>query len=304
MTSLPRRQFIKTTLAAGAAVSLSRSGLSTAVAATTSAAPTIIDTNINLFQWPFRRLKYSDTTALVAKLRKHRVSEAWAGSFEALFHKDIAGVNERLARECREKGGGLLVPFGTVNLAWLDWEEDLRRCHEVHKMPGVRIYPGYQPFDLKHEGVPRLVKMVEERGLILQVVFQMEDPRVHHPLIKLDNLDARPLVPALKAAPKAKVELLHFTGNIQGSDLHALMAETNAHIDISRWESNGIVGKMIGATPSGRAGRVPLERVCFGSHAPYFPIETAILKLVESPLTAEQIAAIMNGNARKLLPKA
>src|SRR5207247_1867390 len=155
-----------------------------------------------------------------------------------------------------------------------------------HKMPGVRIYPGYQPFDLKHADVPRFVKMVEERGLVLQIVFQMEDPRVHHPLIKLDHLDARPLVAVLKDAPNAKVELLHFTGNIQGTDLHALMTETSAHIDISRWESNGIVGKMIGAAPSGAAARVPLDRVLFGSHAPYFPLETAILKLIESPLTA------------------
>ena len=62
------------------------------------------------------------------------------------------------------------------------------------------------------------------------------------------------------------------------------------------------VGKMIGAAPESRGARVPLERVMFGSHAPYFPIETAILKLIESPLNATQLHAIMQGNARRLLP--
>ena len=80
----------------------------------------IIDTNVDLFTWPFRKLKYGDTHALVAKLRKHRIIEAWAGSFEALFHKDMDGVNQRLAAECRTNGEGLLVPFGSVNLAWPD----------------------------------------------------------------------------------------------------------------------------------------------------------------------------------------
>ena len=304
MSSLDRRQFLKTSLVTGAALSLPRSVFAAATPAAASAAPGIVDTNINLFQWPFRRLKYSDTGALVAKLRRHRVIEAWAGSFEALLHKDIAGVNERLATECRERGQGLLVPIGSVNLAWPDWEDDVRRCHEVFKMPGVRIYPGYQPFNLGHPALPRLVTIAAERRLLLQIAFQMEDPRVHHPLVKIEPIDARPLVAALKATPDARVELLHFSGNIQGSDLNQLMTETSARIDLSRWEGNGAVGRMLGVGPGGKGGaRVPLERVVFGSHAPYFPLETALLKLVESPLTAEQLLAIMQGNARQLLSR-
>lgn len=304
MSSLDRRQFLKTSLVTGAALSLPRSVFAAATPAAASTAPGIVDTNINLFQWPFRRLKYSDTGALVAKLRRHRVIEAWAGSFEALLHKDIAGVNERLATECRERGQGLLVPIGSVNLAWPDWEDDVRRCHEVFKMPGVRIYPGYQPFNLGHPALPRLVTIAAERRLLLQIAFQMEDPRVHHPLVKIEPIDARPLVAALKATPDARVELLHFSGNIQGSDLNQLMTETSARIDLSRWEGNGAVGRMLGVGPGGKGGaRVPLERVVFGSHAPYFPLETALLKLVESPLTAEQLLAIMQGNARQLLSR-
>src|SRR5262245_3170862 len=47
------------------------------------AGPDIIDTNVHLFEWPFRKLKYAQTEALLAKLRQHRITEAWAGSFEA-----------------------------------------------------------------------------------------------------------------------------------------------------------------------------------------------------------------------------
>ncbi len=169
-------------------------------------------------------------------------------------------------------------------------------------MPGVRIFPGYQPFDLGHPELPRLIAAVAERGLLLQVVFAMEDPRVHHPVLALRPVVAAPLVEALKAAPRAKVQLLHFSGNARGDDLAALMRDTRAAIDISRWESNGMVGRMIGARPETASPRVPLERVMFGSHAPFCPLETAILKLVESPLTAPQLEAIMRGNARKLLP--
>src|SRR6185503_4678785 len=179
-----------------------------------SRAPGIIDTNVNLFDWPFRALKYRDTKALVAKLKRHRIIEAWAGSFDALLSKDMNGVNARLAAECREHGPGFLIPFGSVNLAWPDWEEDVRRCHEVHKMPGIRIYPGYQPFDLDHPAMENLVKMTAERELILQVVFGMEDPRVHHPIIEVRRVSSAPLLTAVKAIPNAKVELLYFSGSV------------------------------------------------------------------------------------------
>jgi len=302
MNSFDRRDFLKASLFAGSALALARPDLT---AASAGAPVGLVDTNINLFEWPFRKLKYRDTATLVAKLRKHRVVEAWAGSFEALFHKDINGVNERLAAECRAHGRGLLRPFGTVNLAWPDWEEDLRRLHEVFKMPGVRIYPGYQPFDLAHPDLTRLVATVRDRGLVLQVVFGLEDTRVHHPDLTLVPVVAGPLVAALKAVPNARVQVLHFAGNVQGTDLHQLMTETKACIDLSRWEGNGMVGKMLGVAPAAnRASPVPLDRVMFGSHAPYFPVETAILKLVESPLDASQLHAIMQGNARKFLPVA
>src|SRR5204862_5725211 len=92
--------------------------------------PDIIDTNVHVFDWPFRKLKYAGAKALVAKLRKHRITQAWAGSYEGLLHKNLDGVNARLTEECRANGAGILVPFGTVNPALPDWEEDLRRCQE------------------------------------------------------------------------------------------------------------------------------------------------------------------------------
>ncbi len=306
-----RRSFLKSSLLGATAVSLSgqepsaaQTASGKAPAGTRAEALGIIDTNVNLFDWPFRALKYRDTKALVAKLKKHRVIEAWAGSFEALLAKDMSGVNTRLADECRTKAPGFLIPFGSVNLAWPDWEEDVRRCHEVHKMPGLRIYPGYQPFDLDHPAMESLVKTTAERGLILQVVFGMEDPRVHHPIINVGPVTFAPLMKVVKSTPSAKVVLLHFSGSSPGTDLTQFMTQSNIVMDISRLEGNGAIGRMIGSIAGLPSARVPVERIVFGSHTPYFPIETAILKLVESPLDVQQLQSIMQGNARRLLPRA
>src|SRR6185436_1014291 len=98
MKPIDRRHFLKRSLASASAGSLGGHRLLAAQApvpnaATSSTVPGIIDTNVNLFDWPFRALKYRDTKSLVAKLKKHRIIEAWAGSFEALLSKDMSGVN-------------------------------------------------------------------------------------------------------------------------------------------------------------------------------------------------------------------
>ncbi|MEX2568585.1 MAG: amidohydrolase family protein, partial [Cyclobacteriaceae bacterium] len=262
-------------------------------------------TNINLFDWPFRKLKYGDTEALMAKLRTHRVEKAWAGSFEALFHKDIDGVNSRLAKECSNKGKGMLVPFGTVNLAWPDWEEDLRRCQEEYKMPGVRIYPIYQTFDPDHPDFTRLVEQVDKRNMILQIVGDMDDIRNHHPIVLTRELNMHPIVDILKKFPQAKIQMLYWNHRVGADVLERLVKETNTVFDTARIETSGGVGRLIEGKPwSGIPDiPVPVERILFGSHAPYFPIESSLLKLMEAPLKEDQAKAIMQGNALRFLGK-
>ena len=109
MRKMTRRSFLKRALlpaALGTSLRDVLHGEEPGKANTTT--PDIIDTNVHLFDWPFRKLKYARTKALVAKLRKHRITQAWAGSYEGLLHKNLDGVNARLAEECQANGANLL----------------------------------------------------------------------------------------------------------------------------------------------------------------------------------------------------
>lgn len=304
--TIDRRRFVKASLISAAmplAAGVSDREVQSAEPAPPSSpeGPEIIDSNVHLFDWPFRKLKHAGAKALVAKLRRHRISKAWAGSFEAVLHKQLDPVNRRLAEECQAQSDGMLVPIGSVNPAWPDWDEDLRRCHEQYKMPGIRLYPAYHGYALDDAEFARLLAEAVRRKLLVQITLRLEDERVHHQALVIGAVDVGPLVELLKRLPEAKVQLINSAGPLLGNQVPALVRDTKIAFDIAATEGNGGVGRLIeGKNPSYK-GAIPVERLLFGSHAPYFPCESALLKLFESPLSREQLEKLMHANARGLI---
>jgi uncharacterized protein len=297
-SSLSRREFIRTTtvVAAVAAGGLVPGAVELAELHGALGVPrqgTFIDTNVTLSRWPCRRLPLDETPALVTRLRSQRVKQAWAGSFDGLLHRDIAAVNARLAEDCRKNGRGLLVPFGSVNPRLPDWEDDLRRCHEEHKMPGLRLHPNYHGYKLDEPVFTRLLDLARERGLIVQLAVTLEDERTQHPLMRAPHLDVAPIHPLLSSRPDLRVVLLNWSRGVSGALLAKLVATGQVYFDIATLEGVGGVANLL--------KQVSADRVVFGSHAPFFYLESAVLKLKESALSDAELASIRAGNARRLL---
>jgi hypothetical protein len=304
MSKLSRRTFVKGTLLPTAFGAMSGAIRSEEADDPADAPPKIIDVNVHLFDWPFRKLKYGQTRALLAKLRKHRIVQAWAGSFEGLLHKNLDGVNARLAHECQANGDKMLVPFGAINPALSDWEEDLRRCHEKYKMPGIRLYPSYHNYTLEKPEVAKLLELARQRGLIVQLAVRMEDPRVHLPVTLTPAVDVSPLPKLLAAQAGVKLQLLNaFNGTdpLRGAAGKQLIEETKLTFDFSHVEGQGGVGKLIAGDRAANRPPLPVDRLFFGSHAPYFPCESSVFKLFESSLDRPELEKLMHRNAETLL---
>ena len=259
-------------------------------------------------------MKYSATPDLVSKLRKHKIKNAWAGTYDALFHKNIDAVNVRLVEDCRVNGGNILVPFGAVNPAFPDWEEDLRRCHEVYKMKGIRLHPIYNGYTLESPEFKQLLDRATRRGLLVQIAIDMEDERKMHPLVNVPAVDVGPLPAILKEFPSARVMLVNPFRHVKGAKLRAIIEQTDVAFEFSNldglasverilpgakpWNNYNALGRVMAAANS---AAVPLERLLFGSNAPYMPLEQSLFKFMESPLTRMQIDAMAFGNAERIL---
>jgi len=255
----------------------------------------IIDVNVSLSRWPFRRLTGDESADLVARLRKRNVTQAWAGTFDGLLHKDLAAANARLARDCRTHGPGFLVPFGSINPKLPDWQEDLRRCHEVHKMPGIRLHPNYHGYKLDDPAFRELLKLAVARKLLVQLALCMEDVRVQHPLMQVPPVDFTPLADLVAGEPQLRLVILNSYPTLPVERLQKLSAAGEVYFDFAMVERVGAVARL--------AAQVSFPRVLFGSNYPLYYFESALLKVQESGLTEAQTKAVFEENARRLLAR-
>ncbi|HEY1109348.1 MAG TPA: amidohydrolase family protein [Opitutaceae bacterium] len=282
-----RRTFLTAAGASAAAIP----SLSSLANAAIPPASGLIDTNLSLGDWVIRRSGIPNAGQLLAKLSQHRVTSAWVGNIDGVLHTDIAGVNYRLAATCASEGAGKLVPFGSINLTFPDWEDDLRRCAEEHKMPGIRLHPNYHGYTLEDPRFVRLLELAARRRLLVQIAVQLEDNRSQNPVLTAAPVQVAPLVEALAKVPTARVMLLNAGSPIfGGAPLLQKLTKAGVLFEVATLE--GVAGI------EGLYHRVPEVRVCFGSHVPYFYFEAALLKLQESALTQDQLNAVQSGNAR------
>jgi len=234
----------------------------------------IVDTHVYLGEWPHAYLADCEPAALVALLRRHGVSQAWAGSFEGLFHKDVAGVNERLAEACETAGAKFLDPFGTINPTLPDWEDDVRRCDEKHRMPGIRLHPNYHGYTLDDSRFVRLLQLATERSLLVQLVSWLDDMPHAWLTPKAPHVDFSNLAAALSKSPGARVVIAGAAGIVDDKLLTGLPKTSEVYFDLGGRRTKN-------ASPS-RKNRTAITNPVFGSAAPLQFIKDAFCDLESS----------------------
>ena len=253
-------------------------------------ASSIIDTNCHLFDWPFRKLPLDTPQTLVRRMSECGVTHLWAGSFEALLHRDIDAVNARLAETCRQHA--MLVPVGAVNLSLPDWETTLRNCVHRHAMPGIRVYPAYHGYELTDPRVVSLLRLATASKCFVQIVVSMEDTRTQPDLLRVDDVDVSALPEVMRQAPDARVQLLNH--RLRGAALEPLARVPGLWFDTARIDGTDAVPSLIASVNPGR--------VLFGSHAPFLIPEAALIRVYESgQLDQTGMHNVFSNNARRFM---
>ncbi len=257
-----------------------------------SLASDAIDVNFSLGVWPFAPVEVSSAQDLIAQLDRQQVDQAWVGSFDGIFHRDVAGVNQRLAQQCREAPDRLL-PFGSINPMLPDWQEDVRCCHEQHAMRGVRVHPAAHGYALDRMEFGQLLADASRRGLVVQLVVSLEDERTQHPVLRIPHVELTPLEKLVRGEPSLRLVVLSAFRSLRFDEAARLAAASQVWFDIAMLEGVDRVAALVDA--------IGPERVLLGSHWPLFHQQAAQLKLRESSLPESVQQRVRRDNALSVL---
>ncbi|QDU61981.1 Amidohydrolase [Planctomycetes bacterium Pan216] len=257
----------------------------------------IIDVNVHLSRWPFRRLPDDEPERLAKRLRDQGVASALASSFDGLLHLDLGEVNRRLVDACASKGQGVLTPVGAVNLALPNWESEVRWCARTPEVVGVRLWPGYHDVGLDDPRFDDLCAACAEESLLLQLVMRLEDARTEHPRFRSRKVELAALPDLLRRHPRLRVILLNPGKDVSAEAAGKLAQAGNLYFDIGMIEGTGAIGLRRYLTPA------LAERLLFGSHSPFFYFAATTLRLHECQPKERDLKGILHANARRLLDR-
>lgn len=245
----------------------------------------LIDTHLHLGRWPFTLVPDRSAMQLAMHLRAHGIGRALVSPLDAVLQPDPMPANRALFAAVRPTPA--LLPVPTVNPALANWREqlDFAAAGPLH---AIKLYPNYHNYRLDSHRFDGFFAEVEERRLKLIISVRIEDDRHRYFALQIRNVPTPQIANFLQQHPGLHPLLL-------GAGLPELrtLIKTcdNFSTDTSFVEWLESIATLV--------REMPVRRILFGSHAPFFVTEASIAKLRTARISTARRNAIGSGNAKR-----
>lgn len=224
----------------------------------------------------------------------------------ATHERQVVHVNDASARINEEWWDKGILSFGAMHPDFADWKNELSRVAQLG-MKGVKIHPIYQNVDLDDI---RYLRMLDRCGELGLMVLTHAGRDIGYP--DRDNCTPRMTLNALRQVGPVQLILAHMGGWRHWDEVEELLVDTSVCLDTSY-----CLGRMV-TTADGYYTEDVMnlmrheqfirmvrsfgkERILYGSDSPWFSQNKGRDRILEVPLTPEEHAAILGGNAQRLL---
>ena len=255
----------------------------------------IIDLNVYVGNYPFRRLKYNTLDGILKLMDRVGVDKALISRFEAIFYKDWFEANMMLLEELAgsEVSTDRFMPCVIVNPSFPGWIRDLENC--LDDAYAIRVHPNYHGYNLQDECFKRLVGAASSREIPIIVTVRVQDERSHPWLMRVPPLDVSAVLKVARENPEVKFVVSNaYLGEVLGMGRRIRECD-NLYVELSFASTVTLnsVERLCAEIGSGR--------VLLGTYMPFFYPDCIVNRVRKAEISEEDKERILWRNAMELL---
>jgi len=251
----------------------------------------MIDMNTYTGHWPFRPLSGTTPKDLLALLKTQGIEKALVSPIEGIFYDEPQLANEKLCKALGDFPD--LEPVAVLNPKLPNWHKNLDVCCEKYHVCVLKLHPSYHRYDMNDAS--ELLKAAGERDIPIIIQLRVQDTRAQNPAGKAADVDISDAINAARSCPDTRFIIGGIRWGEATGRAKEIMELPNLWMDISQIEYTDCLRRIIQIYGT--------KQLLFGSHAPFFVVRSAILKLQEAELSEEERNAITSGNADEVFKR-
>lgn len=250
----------------------------------------IIDCSCWSGNWPFYYLRYGRLQLLRERLEKYNIVKAYVSPIETILEPEPLRANLAFFEEIDKiDQKGYFLPVPVIDLSMDTWQEIIDISLKRNDVKIVKLLPNYHMYNLSEETLEELVDRTMRNNLIISIQMRVEDPRRHHPLMKVADVDIIKTIKVLSGFPQQKFIISNgYLNEVQ----QALYYLDNAYADVSSAEIQDVLSLL--------AGKYDKNRLLFSTHSAFYYPEASVFKLAYSGLDEESMDKVAYRNASEL----
>lgn len=238
--------------------------------------------------WPFLKLRYAELSALKGKLQSLHVEQAFVAPIEAILEQDPMRANKALLEATR--GDEFFSPVPVVDLSYANWAEVVELAANDGRVRMVKLLPSYHMYEISERVLEPLVELAQRHKLLIGLQLRVEDKRGMYPLLNVEEPDIVRVVKTLSYFPEQPFVLGY---PVIAELIQVLNSVENVYVELAALENVDITLLL--------KKLYSLDRILFGSHAPFFIPEAVLSKLKYTDAAQEDVEQVAYRNAEKLL---
>ncbi|HPP12551.1 MAG TPA: amidohydrolase family protein, partial [bacterium] len=242
-----------------------------------------VDLNVHWAHWPRGFWPWKTLGGLVKALKGCGITRALISSPESILYPDPVETDRILLT--RIKPFPFLTPVATLNPAVLNFQKQIAGKDFV----AFRLVPAFWDCSLKEKTVRKLLTLIQERKRLLLIQMRLEDERSQFYPLQVPAPKITDLLALAKNFPSVKMVVL----NVYFDEAVQLARQPNVWVDLSFLERFQTLKSLLTV--------LPVEKVVFGSHAPFLYPEAALAKVMCARIPERVKGAILFRNSQRWL---